>query len=238
MRSMPGAMPPCGGAPSESARSMPPNFSSSTFSRIAGDREGLAHHVGPVVADRAGRQLDAVADDVVLKRLDDEDLVLVLGSSARNSSTGKFGIENGLCEKSIFFSSSFHSNIGKSTIQQNSKRSFVDEVELLADFGARRRPQISRSSSACRRRRSRRRRRQAQAGRRSAWCAPGRCSWRAGRRRPLRLRARRCSQGPAGPRLAPSRIHAVAEGAVAAALAPESPRPAPSGHPPECWRKS
>ncbi len=36
-----------------------------------------------------------------------------------------FGIENGLCEKSIFFSSSFHSNIGKSTIQQKSKRSFL-----------------------------------------------------------------------------------------------------------------
>ena len=34
-----------------------------------------------------------------------------------------FGIENGLWEKSIFFSSSFHSNIGKSTIQQKSKRS-------------------------------------------------------------------------------------------------------------------
>ena len=34
-----------------------------------------------------------------------------------------FGIENGLCEKSIFLSSSFHSNIGKSTIQQISKRS-------------------------------------------------------------------------------------------------------------------
>ena len=34
-----------------------------------------------------------------------------------------FGIENGLWEKSIFFSSSLHSYIGKSTIQQNSKRS-------------------------------------------------------------------------------------------------------------------
>ncbi len=32
-------------------------------------------------------------------------------------------MENGLWEKSIFFSSSFHSYIGKSTIQQNSKRS-------------------------------------------------------------------------------------------------------------------
>ena len=46
-------------------------------------------------------------------------------SSLRNSSTSMFGIENGLCEKSIFLSSSFHSNIGKSTIQQKSKRSLA-----------------------------------------------------------------------------------------------------------------
>src|ERR1700736_1213337 len=46
------------------------------------------------------------------------------GSSLRKSSAATFGIENGLWEKSIFFSSSFHSYIGKSTIQQNSKRSF------------------------------------------------------------------------------------------------------------------
>ena len=39
-----------------------------------------------------------------------------------------FGIENGLWEKSILFSSSFHSYIGKSTIQQNSKRSFCDKA--------------------------------------------------------------------------------------------------------------
>src|ERR1700730_17173956 len=45
------------------------------------------------------------------------------GSSARDSSGVAFGIENGLWEKSIFLSSSFHSYIGKSTIQQNSKRS-------------------------------------------------------------------------------------------------------------------
>src|SRR3972149_11433679 len=55
----------------------------------------------------------------------DKSLSLSLGSSARNSSTAKFGIENGLCEKSIFFSSSLHSYIGKSTIQQNSKRSLA-----------------------------------------------------------------------------------------------------------------
>src|SRR2546425_11309346 len=47
------------------------------------------------------------------------------GSSARNSSGAMFGIENGLWEKSILFSSSFHSYIGKSTIQQNSKRSLA-----------------------------------------------------------------------------------------------------------------
>ncbi len=52
-------------------------------------------------------------------------LSLSSGSSARNSSTAMFGIENGLCEKSIFFSSSLHSYIGKSTIQQNSKRSLA-----------------------------------------------------------------------------------------------------------------
>src|ERR1700730_7242172 len=46
------------------------------------------------------------------------------GSSAKNSSTGKFGIENGLFEKSIFFSSSPHSYIGKSTIQHSSKGFF------------------------------------------------------------------------------------------------------------------
>src|SRR5262249_50327458 len=47
------------------------------------------------------------------------------GSSARKSSTAMFGMENGLWEKSILFSSSFHSYMGKSTIQQNSKRSLV-----------------------------------------------------------------------------------------------------------------
>ena len=48
-----------------------------------------------------------------------------------------FGIENGLCEKSIFFSSSFHSYIGKSTIQHSSNRSLVDKLELFANLGAR-----------------------------------------------------------------------------------------------------
>jgi len=40
-------------------------------------------------------------------------------------------MEKGLCEKSIFFSSSFHSYIGKSTIQQNSNTSFFDSPSSL-----------------------------------------------------------------------------------------------------------
>ena len=78
MRSMPGAMPPCGGAPSESACSMPPNFFSSTSLVVAGDREGLFHDFRAVITDRARRQFDAVADDVVLDRLDRQQLVLVV----------------------------------------------------------------------------------------------------------------------------------------------------------------
>ena len=42
-----------------------------------------------------------------------------------------------MCEKSIFFSSSFHSNIGKSTIQANSNRSLVDELQVLRRLCAR-----------------------------------------------------------------------------------------------------
>ena len=47
------------------------------------------------------------------------------------------GIENGLCEKSTFFSSSFHSNIGKSTIQANSNRASSTSLRSCADLGAR-----------------------------------------------------------------------------------------------------
>ena len=79
MRSTPGAMPPCGGAPYCSARSMPPNFASSSFVGVAGDGEGLPHDLRQMVADRAGRQLDAVADDVVLDRLDRQDRLAIGG---------------------------------------------------------------------------------------------------------------------------------------------------------------
>ena len=71
----------------------------------------------------AGGELVAVADDVVLEGQDAEDRFLVLRVSARNARS-MFGIENGLWEKSMRFSSSFHSYIGKSTIQQNANWSF------------------------------------------------------------------------------------------------------------------
>src|ERR1700728_2643078 len=46
---------------------------------IAGDGERLLHHVGTMIADGAGRKLDAVADDVVLNRLEAEYFVAVIG---------------------------------------------------------------------------------------------------------------------------------------------------------------
>ena len=57
--------------------------------------------------------------------------------AASSAASPPCGMENGLWEKSIFFSSSFHSYIGKSTIQQNSKRFSSIELQLAADLGAR-----------------------------------------------------------------------------------------------------
>src|SRR3981081_242661 len=57
-----------------------------------------------------------------------------LGSSDKNFSRGKFGMEKGLGEKSMRFSSSFHSYMGKSTIQQNSKTSFLVSPNSLPIF--------------------------------------------------------------------------------------------------------
>ena len=137
-----------------------------------------------------------------------------------------FGIENGLWEKSIFFSSSFHSYIGKSTIQQNSKRSLAirpsssptlvragpanlhellrlagDEEHRVADAE----PELIGDLLRC---------------------APARCSWRAGPRRPPRPRARRCSRAPAGPRAAPRRSCGRRTRGCRPS-APGSPRPRP-----------
>ena len=53
------------------------------------------------------------------------------GSCFSSASSPPCGMEKGLCEKSIFFSSSFHSYIGKSTIQQNSNSSFLKTPSSL-----------------------------------------------------------------------------------------------------------
>jgi hypothetical protein len=61
---------------------------------------------------------------------------MVSGSWVSRASRPPCGIENGLCEKSTFFSSSFHSNIGKSTIQQNLNCSLGHQLQLGPDPGA------------------------------------------------------------------------------------------------------
>src|SRR5665213_1295574 len=75
-----------------------------------------------MVADRAGRQFGAVADDVVLDRLEVKQRILVVRIERQKLLRLHVRHRERVWEKSIFFSSSFHSYIGKSTIQQNSKR--------------------------------------------------------------------------------------------------------------------
>ena len=81
------------------------------------------------------RQLDAVADDVVLVGHDARAAPRLLAASSASSSP--CGIEKGLWEKSIFFSSSFHSNIGKVDDPAELEAVLVDQVQLAADHGAR-----------------------------------------------------------------------------------------------------
>ena len=47
------------------------------FCGIAGDRECFIHDVGAMIADRPGRQLDPIADDIVLKSGDIERILLL-----------------------------------------------------------------------------------------------------------------------------------------------------------------
>jgi hypothetical protein len=83
-----------------------------------------------VIADAAERDLEAVAGDIILEGLDGRG---VLRSSA---SSPPCGMEKGLWEKSTFLSSSFHSNIGKSTIQASSKRFSSTSLSIRADPGS------------------------------------------------------------------------------------------------------
>ena len=138
MRSMPGAMPPCGGAPSDSACSMPPNFCSSTLLVVAGDGERLLHHVGTVIADRAGGQLHAVADDVVLDRLDAEDLVAV-GGVEREKFLGRAVRHRervvGEVDLLLLLVPLVHRKIDDPA---ELEAILVDQTEFFADLGARR----------------------------------------------------------------------------------------------------
>ncbi len=74
------------------------------LARQADHLEGLDHGLRQMVADAAGGDLEAVADEVVLERLDRQRIL-----RSFSASMPPCGIENGLWAKSTFFSSSFHS---------------------------------------------------------------------------------------------------------------------------------
>src|SRR5579872_6016358 len=76
MRSIPGAMRPC--AERQRAQHAAELRFEHVF-RIVRDRERLLHHIGAMVADRAGRQLHAVADDVVLNGPQRQQLFTIVG---------------------------------------------------------------------------------------------------------------------------------------------------------------
>ena len=68
-RSMPEAIPPCGGAPIASASSRKPNFEPLLLGRDVQQAEHLRLQLGLVDPERAAAELDAVADEVVGVRL-------------------------------------------------------------------------------------------------------------------------------------------------------------------------
>jgi hypothetical protein len=80
---------------------------------VAGDLERLVHDVRPVVADRARRQFDAVADDVVLEGEDIERILRLqrLETALRH--------REGVVAEVDLLPILVNSYIGKSTIQQN-----------------------------------------------------------------------------------------------------------------------
>ena len=67
-RSMPSAMPPCGGAPYSNASRMAPNLLAHALERLALEREAALEQVAPMDPDRAATELPAVEREVVLER--------------------------------------------------------------------------------------------------------------------------------------------------------------------------
>ena len=109
---------------------MPPNRSSSTASSYPASAKALRITSGAVVPDGAGGQLDAVAHDVVLVGVDRERIFRLQGfQAALRHREGVVG------EGRPFSSSSFHSYIGKSTIQAELEAVLVDERQLASDAG-------------------------------------------------------------------------------------------------------
>ncbi len=129
MRSMPGAEPPCGGAPYLNAPIMPGKLVSTSSRRVAGDLERLVHDVRAVVADRARAQLHAVADDVILPG---EDVERVLGLQRLHPALRhREGVvaEVDLLLLVIIFE---HREIDDPA---EAERALLDQVELLGDAG-------------------------------------------------------------------------------------------------------
>ena len=110
--------------------------------------EDLLLHVGAVDTDRAAADLRAVEDEVVAR-----------ASAARpGRRTSRRGAVNGWCSASQRCSSSFHSNIGKSTTHSSVVAARRHEAEAarelqaqLAERAGRRRPAGRRRSAAGRR---------------------------------------------------------------------------------------
>ena len=126
-RSIPEAIPPCGGAPIASASSRKPNFDRCSSGEMLQQAEDLRLQVGLVDPERAAGELDPVADEVVGDRLRrarvgvEQRLALRVRPRERMVD-GVPALELGS-----------HSNIGKSVTQRNRQRVAVDQLELAAE---------------------------------------------------------------------------------------------------------
>src|ERR1041385_1463822 len=94
---------------------------------IAGDLEGLVHDVGTVVPDRAARQLDPVADDVVLVGLDRQGVLSLEGLEPPLRHRERVVAEDDLLGVGVPL---VH---GKVRDPAEAERVLLDEVQLLAE---------------------------------------------------------------------------------------------------------
>ncbi len=97
---------------------------------VAGDLEQADHGFRAMAMDAA---VVPVSGDSARRRSTGKALI-ARGSSDCSAAKPPCGMEKGLCEKSIFLSSSFHSNIGKSTTQANSNLSSSMFCATLLDL--------------------------------------------------------------------------------------------------------